>query len=345
MSKISTDSMTTPTSGAATSRKGKSGAPSVAIVIVVWNGKADTLECLESLSHDTYPNRDIIVVDNGSSDGSSEEIARAFPDTIVLKTGQNLGFTGGNNVGIQHANKMGADYVYLLNNDTTVEPDALEALVATAESQPTAGLLAPIIFEYYPPRPIWFAGSKMDLQRGAAWHDNSHVPEPTEAPYEIPWATGCAMLIRTRLMQELGGFDDRYYLSSEDVDLCVRVRKSGLRVLAVPAARIYHKGGRSGLRMSGIHFYYTVRNTLLLLRKHSGLAYFRSGPALIATYLWRSVRARPDAGLRLECIRSVFHAVVDHLSQRYGPYHSASVRSNETPVASITHSEYRTKTL
>ena len=99
--------------------------------------------------------------------------------------------------------------------------------------------------------------------------------------------------------------------------------------MAVPAARIYHKGGRSGLRMSGIHFYYTVRNTLLLLRKHSGLAYFRSGPALIATYLWRSVRARSEPGIRLECFRSVFHAIFDHLAGRYGPYRSATEKTAE----------------
>lgn len=297
--------------------------PRVAIIIVVWNGKADTLECLQSLSADTHPNKEIVVVDNGSSDGSAEDIRRDFPTTTILQTGKNLGFTGGNNVGIRHALANGADYIYLLNNDTTVEPDALAQLVAAAEKDPSCGLLAPIIYEYYPPRKIWFAGSKMELERGAAWHDNSHIPAPTEAPYELPWATGCAMLIPASLMRELEGFDDRYYLSWEDVDLCVRVRKAGRKVVAVPPSIIYHKGGRSGLRMTGIRNYYAVRNSLLLMRKHSGAAYFLSAPSLVFSFLWQSLRAQETLRVRAECCRSVFDAVMDHLLQRYGPYRSA----------------------
>ncbi len=307
--------------------------PRVAIIIVIWNGKADTLECLQSLNADAYPNKEIVIVDNGSTDGSVADVRREFPTVTIIETGKNLGFTGGNNVGIRHALANGAGYLYLLNNDTTVEPDALAALVAAAEAQPAAGLLAPIIFEYYPPRPIWFAGSKMELSRGAAWHDNSHVPEPTEAPYEIPWATGCAMLIPAPLMRDLGGFDDRYYLSVEDVDLCVRVRKAGRVVVAVPAAIIYHKGGRSGLRMTGIRNYYAVRNSLLLMRKHSGAAYFLSGPQLVCSFLWQSLRTRADLRVRYECFRSVLDAVFDHLFQRYGPYRSASVKVPDISAA------------
>jgi len=307
--------------------------PRVAIIIVIWNGKADTVECLESLSLDAYPNKEIVIVDNGSTDGSVADIRRQFPSATILETGANLGFTGGNNVGIRHAIAHGAEYVYLLNNDTTVEPDALAALVDTAEALPRSGLLAPIIYEYYPPRPIWFAGSKMDLPRGAAWHDNSHVPAPTEPPYEVPWATGCAMLIRSSLMQELGGFDDRYYLSSEDVDLCVRVRQAGRSVVAVPAAIIYHKGGRSGQRMSGTRHYYAVRNTLLLMRKHSGTAYYRSAPGVVFSFLWRTLRARVCLRDRLAAFRSVIDGVRDHLFQRYGPYRSATVNPAATAHA------------
>lgn len=300
--------------------------PRVAIVIVVWNGKDDTFECLESLGSDTYPNKEIIVVDNGSSDGSAEEIRQRFPHVTVLATGKNLGFTGGNNVGIRYALEHGADYLYLLNNDTTVEPDALAALVAAAEARPEAGLLAPVIYEYYPPRPIWFCGAKMDIARGAAWHDNSRIPAPDEKPQEIPWATGCAMLVPAPLMRELGGFDDRFYLSVEDVDLCVRVRKAGRAILLVPAARIYHKGGRSGQRMNGIRNYYAVRNVLLLMRKHSGAAYYISGPRHVASFLWQSLRTRDDLRVRYECLRSVLHAVSDHFGGRYGPYRAVTVK-------------------
>lgn len=306
--------------------------PRVGIVILIWNGKADTLECLDSLSHDRYANKEIIIVDNGSTDGSADEIRKAFPGVIILETGANLGFTGGNNVGIQHAVERGTDFLYLLNNDTTVEPDALSELVAAAEAEPRFGLLAPVIHEFYPPRPIWFADSKMDLPRGAAWHDNTRQPQRTEPPFTVPWATGCAMLIRTQLMHTLGGFDERYYLSWEDVDLCVRVRQAGLEIVTVPAARIYHKGGRSGLRMSGVQHYYAVRNTLLLMRKHSGAAYYRAAPGVVLSFLWRTLRARMGPRDRMECLRSVLDGVHDHLTAHYGPYHAAREKRAE-PVA------------
>ena len=304
----------------------------VAIVILIWNGKADTLECLHSLSHDRYAAKEIIIVDNGSSDGSVEEIRRAFPEVIILETGRNLGFTGGNNVGIRHAVERGNDFVYLLNNDTTVEPDALGELVAAAEADTQCGLLAPVIHEYYPPRPIWFADSKMDLPRGAAWHDNTRQPARNEPPFEVPWATGCAMLIRAKLMHELGGFDDRYYLSSEDVDLCVRVRNAGLKIVTVPAARIYHKGGRSGERMTGIRNYYAVRNTLLLMRKHTGRTYLRHAPGLVWWHVRQTLRSREAWSVRRECLRSIFDAVRDHLTGRYGPYRSPAVKIIEPPL-------------
>ena len=296
--------------------------PRVAIVILIWNGKADTVECLHSLRDDSYPNKEIIIVDNGSTDESAAEIRRDFPEVTVLETGSNLGFTGGNNVGIRHALECGSDYIFLLNNDTTVEPCALSTLVAAAQAEPGFGLLAPVIHCFYPPREIWFADSRLELHRGAAWHDNSRQPERTHQPYEVPWATGCAMLIRAALLRELGGFDDRYYLSWEDVDLCLRVRKAGLAIATVPAARIYHKGGRSGQRMPDGQYYYTVRNSLLLIREHLKWPVY---PAAALQILWLSLRNcrrlySREPGEFSRYARTTLHGVRDHLHGRYGAY-------------------------
>ena len=95
-----------------------------------------------------------------------------------------------------------------------------------------------MIHDYDPPQAIWFSGSAIDLRTGGAWHDNARQPSRDEAPYEVPWVTGCAMLVRTELLGRLGGFDDRYYLSWEDVDLSVRMRSEGQKLLVAPAARI-----------------------------------------------------------------------------------------------------------
>jgi GT2 family glycosyltransferase len=296
--------------------------PRVAIVIVIWNGKDDTLECLASLAGDTYPAKQIIIVDNGSTDGSCDDIRRLHPEVVVVETGKNLGFTGGNNVGVRHAVDHGFDYVFLLNNDTTIEPDMLTQMVAAAEAGPEFGILAPVIHYYDPPRDIWFAGSQLAMEHGAAWHDNSRQPDRTVAPYEVPWATGCALLIRANLMQEMGGFDDRYYLTWEDVDLSLRVRKTGLKVGVVPAARLYHKGGKSGERMKESQLYYAVRNSLLLVRKHqTGLTYWRAASRIILSSLVRCMRiCKRDPRELPRYVRTTLGGILDHITGRYGAF-------------------------
>ena len=301
--------------------------PSVAIIILIWNGQDDTVECLESLRKDTYSSKKVIVVDNGSSDDSAAVIRARFPEVTLIETGANLGFTGGNNVGIRHAIAHGADYVYILNNDTTVEPDSLSALIAAAEAAPKFGLLAPVMHYFDPPREIWFAGSRIVLASGLAVHDNSRNPNRTEAPYEVPWVSGCAMLMPASLASKLGGFDERYYLTSEDVDLSLRVSREGYAVVTVPAARIYHKGGKSGKRISGIGYYYVVRNKLLLVKNHCGKGYVFAALRIVGFHLWDLVRRRREAKVRLRYFRSVIDAVHDHLLRRYGPYRSTAVKT------------------
>jgi GT2 family glycosyltransferase len=237
-----------------------------------------------------------------------------------LQTGKNLGFTGGNNVGIKYAVESGADYIYLINNDTLVEEDALEKLVEVAEANPGAGLVAPVIHDFDPPQAIWFSGSALDLRRGAAWHDNARQPSREEPPYEVPWVTGCAMLVRAQLLGRLGGFDDRYYLSWEDVDLSVRVRNEGQKLLVAPAARIYHKGGQSGKNLEGIYGYYAVRNSLLLASKHSGPDYPRAAMKIVGGALRGSFRIK---SFRFGRLRLLWDAVKDHLTNRYGPYEAS----------------------
>lgn len=303
--------------------------PSVAVIILIWNGREDTVECLESLRRDIYPEKQIIVVDNGSSDDSVTFIRAHFPEVKLIETGANLGFTGGNNVGIRHAIAHGANYIYVLNNDTTVEPDALGILIAAAEATPRFGLLAPVMHYFDPPREIWFAGSRIALGSGLAVHDNSRNPKRTEAPYEVPWVSGCAMLMPSKLARELNGFDERYYLTSEDVDLSLRVIRAGYAVVTVPAARIYHKGGRSGKRISGLGYYYVVRNKLLLVRNHCGNGYIPAALRIVGFHFWDLVRRRREISARLRYLRSMFDAIYDHMLHRYGPYRSSAVKTSK----------------
>jgi GT2 family glycosyltransferase len=247
----------------------------------------DTSECLGSLSKITYPNARVIVVDNGSRDGQAGVLRAAFPWAEVLETGENLGFTGGNNVGIRHALAAAADYVLCLNNDTVVDPGFLEPLVQALEDRPDAGMAVSKIFFYDHPEEVWYAGAvcHLDLKHlakygGPAWHLQEADQDKGETPFETQVATGCALLLRATALSRLGGFDDRFFAYFEDVELSLRAEKLGIKRLVVPASRVWHKESRStGGPMSPTVTFYLVRNTCLLADLHApggGRRYRRS---------------------------------------------------------------------
>jgi GT2 family glycosyltransferase len=134
--------------------------PKISIIVLNWNGKIDTLECLQSVYRIDYTNFDVIVVDNGSSDDSVQAIRDSFPEVTVLETNENLGFAGGNNVGIRYALKNGADYIFLLNNDTIVDPRILKQFIEVSKSIDDRGILGAKIYYYNEPEKIWYAGAK-----------------------------------------------------------------------------------------------------------------------------------------------------------------------------------------
>ena len=165
------------------------------------------------------------------------------------------------------------------------------------------------------------------LSKGLAIHDNSRNPSRYDSPYEVPWVSGCAMLMPAKIACELGGFDDRYFLTSEDVDLSLRVTRAGYAVVTVPAARIYHKGGKSGKRISGIGYYYVVRNKLLLVKNHCGGGYLFAALRIIGFHFLDVVCRRREPKVRMRYFRSMFDAVYDHVLRRYGPYRSTAVKT------------------
>lgn len=294
--------------------------PSVGIIILNWNGCEDTLECLQSLARDQYPNKHLIIVDNGSTDNSVASIQQAFPAVEIITTGINLGFTGGNNIGIRRALEAGNEYIYLLNNDTVSDPGALTTLMKTAITTEGFGLLAPAIYYYEEPQTIWFGGSVLDLARGSATHHCPHCPGTAHSPSDLPWTSGCAMLMPADVARKLSGFDERFFLNWEDVELSLRVVQSGWRIGLVPEARIYHKVSRSFRGIGPIGFYYHVRNNLLLLRLHGGKSRYVGSCRVLSLRMRETLRAirsgQPNGWLQL-CM--LFRAVWDDLTGRYGP--------------------------
>jgi len=244
--------------------------PLVYVVTVNWNRADDTLECLASLSNSTYDNLKILVVDNGSTDGSTELISRDFPMIEQIHNTENLGFARGYNTGMKHAMDSGADYIFIINNDATVAPETISNLIQY--STPNIGIIAPLINYSKYPNMIWSSGGIT-----SSWTLEKHDPLSEqidtgdwEQVLKRDFVTGCAMLIPRNTLTEVGYFDEKFHMYYEDMDLCLRIRKAGLEILVVPTAKVWHKVARSS---GGIDTpnerYWMARSSVRFYRKHA----------------------------------------------------------------------------
>lgn len=230
--------------------------PRVAIIVLTWNGKALTLDCLDSLRELDYQNVEIVTVDNASTDGTAEAVRERYGDSVTLiVNSENAGFSKGNNVGIKYALEKGADLVLLLNNDTTVSPVLVDGLVSAFRDAPDVGIAGPKIFYSYPPDRIWFAGGEVFLARGIARHIG--LREIDRGQYDkvrdVDYITGCALMARRQVFIQIGMLDPAYGAYFEDTDFCMRARRAGYRVVYTPAGKVWHRisastGGQLGRR-------------------------------------------------------------------------------------------------
>ena len=246
-------------------------APSVAVIILNWNGRDDTIACVESLQTLDYPKFDVIVVDNGSTDESVPAIRKRFPDLELVQTGRNLGFAEGNNVGIRMALERGVDYVLLLNNDTVVHPSLLTELVSAAERCPEGGVFGAKIFYYAEPTRVWYAGVTWD-PTGMDFHhvvDETTLALDERGVAQTPYACGCALLARSAMLQKVGLLDPAFFLTFEETDLCFRAGYAGYACYYVPNAVLWHKISVSfGGPQSPLAYYFVIRNRLLWGERH-----------------------------------------------------------------------------
>ncbi len=243
--------------------------PRVAIIILNWNGLEDTPACLASLNRLDYPAYDIVVVDNGSSDNSVAAIRAAYPQVTLIETGDNLGYVGGNNIGLKWAKAAGVDYALLLNNDTEVTPDFLSLLVETAEADPMIGIVGPTIYYFDRPEVIWSAGGIINWKRGNTCMiglDEVDRGQFGQTPQPVDFVTGCALLIKMPLVEQVGPLDPRFFAYYEEAEWCVRVARAGYKILHVPQAKIWHKISPVTREASPQVHYYMTRNRLLFLK-------------------------------------------------------------------------------
>lgn len=243
----------------------------IAIVVLNWRNAAGTVACLDSLKKVTASDVAVIVVDNGSGDDSVSVIRRQHPDLTLLETGANLGYAGGNNVGIRHALEHGAEFVGVLNNDALVDPDFIQPLLAANRQATCAAITTPMMCETERPDVIWALGAQVDwktadsrrLHAGesrAAWKDRE--PQP------VDFAVGTALLAPRQVWECVGLIDESFFLYYEETDWCVRARRLGVPILATPASCIWHEAEAGGGRTSPQITYYMTRNALRFLKRN-----------------------------------------------------------------------------
>jgi GT2 family glycosyltransferase len=216
--------------------------PQVTIIVLNWNGLNDTLDCLESLGQLDYKNYKVLVVDNGSVDGSVPVTRERFPEVTIVENGENLGYAGGNNVGLRYAMAQGADYALLLNNDTVVDPAFLRVLVDEVQAEPAVGIAGPTIYYHERPDIIWSAGGAIDWQRGSTRMvglDERDEGQFGAEPRPVDFVTGCAMLVRRAVMEQVGLLDERFFAYYEEAEWCVRAARAGYKIVHVPMARMW----------------------------------------------------------------------------------------------------------
>jgi GT2 family glycosyltransferase len=225
----------------------------VVVVVLNWRRADDTIGCVRSLGEAGIDAGRILVVDNGSGDGSTDAIRSACPGIGLLELPDNRGFAGGNNAGIRRALGGGADAVLVLNNDTRVAPDFLRPLLAVFADSPEAGAVCAAVFRQDRPEMLDVAWSEVRFAERHAVNIrgvNALPAEGFDRRTEVEVAIGCCVLLRAETLRAVGLFDETYFAYHEDVDWCLRARRAGWRLFFEPYARVFHRGSGSttGLR-------------------------------------------------------------------------------------------------
>lgn len=256
-------------------------------VVVNWRQTDATLKCLASLQDAGAALDDVVVVDNESS-GEVEQLVRArYPGVTVLAQSENIGFAKAVNIGGQHAVANGATAVLLLNNDATLLPGAMHALRECLAALSTVGVFTAKVFRTEAPDQLWAVGGEFTGRRvvelGAGEHDTGAYDER-----RLDFVYGCAMLMRADMLRDVGGFDERYFLYYEDIDLCLRARERGWDVAMAPSAHVLHEGSRSTRDEPAMKVYHHARSRALFFSRHlraSRLVFLASETLFIARHV------------------------------------------------------------
>lgn len=251
--------------------------PTVYIILLNWHGWRDTIACLDSLLSLDYDDYRVLVVENGSTDDSVERIRAAHPEVPLIETGRNLGFSGGCNVGIRRAMEDGADYVWLLNNDTKAEPNALKAMVSVAEANPKVGAVGSVLYYLDHPDQIQaWGGGTISFLTGRSHHFLERVSDD-----KLHFLTGASLLLRRSTLDQVGLLDEKnFFMYWEDSDLSFRLRKFGWSLAVAHQSIVFHREHASTCKGSPLLDFYFNESAVIFFRRYAFIAVW---PTLIGT--------------------------------------------------------------
>ncbi|MBU3183954.1 glycosyltransferase family 2 protein [Clostridium estertheticum] len=321
--------------------------PKVFIILLNYNGWKDTIECLQSLLNINYQNYQIVIVDNKSINNSvdtiknwienqeskkiycleyskktaengdleeSEKYFKKFKSNekiVLINSDENLGFSGGNNIGIKYALNLDADYIMLLNNDTVVEADFLMPLVDSLNKNKEVGIVGGKIFDYYNPQ-NYIAGGYIDYIKGSGYH---YYNKQTIRPEKVTFLSGCLWLIRKDVFKKVGYLDEKFFMYLEDVEFCCRVLGGGYLLQYNPDSIIYHKEGRSTNNNKPLVTYYNTRNRLYFVKKC-----YQSRLKKMLFYIFFITSRILKMLINKETKKYIKHAFADYKNSKFGCY-------------------------
>jgi GT2 family glycosyltransferase len=294
-------------------------APLVIAVILNHNRPNSTVQCLRSLESSTYPNLDVVVLHTGHAERDAPELERARPGTEVIALPGNLGYAGGNNVGLALARGRRAAWVMLLNDDVLVDSDCIPRLVDSGQSDARIGMVGPTVYHQTDPQVIQSAGGRLGADWSASLLADGELDRGQyDQPRDVAWLSGCALMVRAELCERVGLLDERFFLYWEDVDWCLRAARSGWRIVHEPSAKVWHEGGRPGPDAPPGVAYYTTRNHLLGLQNQSApmRVWIVAARRLTATFVGWSLP--PKWQSQREARTEMWHGAVDFALRRFG---------------------------
>lgn len=296
------------------------------ISVIIYSGRqADILACLDSFHQSSYPNSKTMVLDYILNDGMVHLVRDMYPNVQVVEINENLGYAGNNNVGIQLAMDQGAEWIFILNDDTVLDPGCLASLIDASESDPSIGFIGPTIYHFREPEIIQSAGGML----GKYWQ-GVHLGQDEvdrgqfHSSHDVEWISGCAILVRCAVIEKIGMLDPDYFLYWEETEWCLRARRTGWKIVHVPQARLWHKGVQRDYQPKPYVTYYVTRNHLFTLSKHHApvtawvytlFQIFRSLISWTIKPRWRFKREHRDA---------MWQGFIDFLRHRRGPMPSRS---------------------